>query len=181
MNTFVRIELVAQYDLVNYYSVALEDADENLFQKFVAKHTAENMTKLNHIMAWLDKIGNEVGAERGLFRPESSGAETYALPPLGKNREPVYVEYDENTEKEITSSNPLRLYCFRANQHVVFLFSGDIKTTSGAQDCPNVRPYFQQANALSKCLDEHFWDKIDWNEDATDIVFEKDMKLECNL
>lgn len=181
MNTFVRIELVERYDFVNYYSVALEDADENLFQKFVAKHAAENTTKLNHIMAWLDKIGNEAGAERSLFRPESSTAETYALPPHGKGLEPVYIEYDDETGEELTSPNPLRLYCFRANEHVVILFSGDVKTANTAQDCPNVRNHFQQANALSKCLDEHFRDKIVWKGDYTDIVFEEDIKLACNL
>jgi hypothetical protein len=71
------------------------------------------------------------------------------------------------------------LYCLRANEHVVFLFNGDIKTQKYPQECPNVKEHFKLANQLTKVIDKAFIEKdIVWNDNATEINFEADFKLE---
>ncbi|NGZ90735.1 hypothetical protein [Psychroflexus maritimus] len=61
----------------------------------------------------------------------------------------------------------------------MFLFSGDLKTAKKAQDCPNVKPHFELANALTKGIDQAFRDKdIRWIEEDTLITCDEDFLLE---
>ncbi len=171
MNTFAKIKLIAGYNKVVYYTVQIEGDAKSLFEDFLIRHTSKNKTKLNHILRWIQRIGNEKGAKEGYFRNEAETADTSALPPKGTGRKPVYIEDGENT------ANDLRLYCFRLNEYVVFLFNGDVKTAEKAQDCPQVRPHFRLANKLTKCIAEKLNNEIRWNEDYTDIVFREDLDL----
>lgn len=178
MNNFAEIIWVQEYRKVTYYSVAINGEDA-LYDLFIEKHTARNREKLNHILAWLEKIGNKIGAHEQYFRNEAETGDARALPPIGKDREPIYVEYSETKKSDETIPNNLRLYCFRANESVVFLFNGDVKTADKAQDCENVRPHFKEANLLSKLLNQAFINgEIKWNKDWTDIQVEDDFKLE---
>ena len=70
MNNFAEIIFVEQYRKVTYYSVAVNDGDA-LYDQFIEKHTTENANKLNHILTWLEKIGNKVGAYEQYFRNEA--------------------------------------------------------------------------------------------------------------
>ena len=178
MNNFAEIVLIEQHRKVTYYSVAVNDEDA-LYDQFIDEHTTENRKKLNHILAWLEKIGNKIRAYENYFRNEAETGDARALPPIGKNREPVYLEYSETTESDKNTPNNLRLYCFRASESVVFLFNGDVKTAHKAQDCDNVRPHFKTANLLSNLLEKAFINKeIQWNEDWTDIMVDDDFILE---
>lgn len=92
------------------------------------------------------------------------------------------MDFDEKTGIEVNKPNNLRLYCLRANESVVFLFNGDIKTTLKAQDCPNVKSHFKLANKLTALLNQAFVEnQIEWNEDFTDIGVEDDFRLEWDL
>lgn len=176
MSIFVRIKSVASYKKVVYYSVILTDSDDediletekvSLFEYFLKEHQTDNIKKLTHILAWLKEIGDNKGALIEDFRHEKKAS---ALPPKGKDREPVFMN---KGKKDI---NNLRLYCFPMNERVVFLFDGGIKTTEYAQDCPNVRKHFEMANNLVSCLDDLFVNKeISWNTDFTDIEFTEDL------
>ena len=178
MNKFAIIKHIASYDKVEYYSVCLEeDKDTSLFELFIQKHTIENKSKLDHILQWIKVIGEKYGAKDFFFRNEAETADTTALPPKGTHREPTYVEFNEETETYENTQNNLRLYCFRANEHVVFLFNGDIKTTQKAQNCKNVKKHFKMANILTSVIDKSFGEGISWNEDTTDIIVEDDFEL----
>lgn len=178
MNNFAEIIWVQEYRKVTYYSVAI-NGEYALYDQFIEKHTARNREKLIHILAWLEKIGNKIGAYEQYFRNEAETGDARALPPIGKDREPIYVEYSETKESDENIPNNLRLYCFRASESVVFLFNGDVKTANKAQDCENVRAHFKTANLLSKLLDQAFINKeIQWNEDWTDIIVDDDFILE---
>ncbi|WP_264537355.1 hypothetical protein [Flavobacterium sp. N1736] len=173
MNTFAKIKPIAQYNKVSYYSVCIDESESSLFEEFVAYHTLHNKKKLDHILAWLKQIGNKYGAQSHLFRPEGEIADASALPPKGKDREPNYTEDGEN------KANNIRLYCLRANENVVFLFNGDIKTCHYPQDCPNVRKPFKAANQLTKAIDKAFANQdITWNNDFTEISCDDDLKLQ---
>lgn len=172
MNTFAHIKPIARYNKVAYYSVCMNDHKASLFEEFISYHETNNKNKLNHVLEWIKIIGNKYGAQTHLFRPEAAIADTSALPPKGKDREPSYTELGK------TKANNMRLYCLRANESVVFLFNGDIKTTHYAQDCPNVKNHFTLANQLTKAIDRAFEEKdIVWNDDFSLINFSSDFKL----
>lgn len=178
MNNFAEIILVQRFKKVNYYTLLLNDDERSLFSQFTFKHTSANKEKLSHIMAWIKVIGNKIGAKEQYFRNEAETADASALPPKGIDREPTYVECNEITGQDEKKANDLRLYCLRANSNVVFLFNGDIKTADKAQNCDNVRPHFKLANKLTEVIDRAFRDReISWNNDQTDIVFEKNFEL----
>ena len=80
---------------------------------------------------------------------------------------------------ELELENDLRLYCLRANEHIVFLFNGGIKTTDKAQNCPNVSSYFKQANKLADKINAFFVSgDIRWNLKFTDILFDPNLEIE---
>lgn len=174
MSTFAKISLIASYDKVIYYSVALvdEEVDQpSYFEKFVSRHQQRNREKLNHILSWLEEIGNVWGAMPHLFRDERGA---HALPPKGVHREPTYIEVDAGK----VAVNNLRLYCYRLSESVVFLFDGDVKTADAAQDCPNVRPHFRMANQLVQVIDEYFdQGDIEWNDERTDLIYDEEFLL----
>jgi hypothetical protein len=179
MNNFGKIILIQKFNKVTYYSVSVND-DVSLFQKFIEKHTIENKDKLYHIMAWIEKIGNKIGAYQLYFRNEAETSDASALPPHGIDRVPAYVEVIENN-KRVNVPNNLRLYCLRANNSVVFLFSGDVKTAANPQDCSKVKSHFKMANRLTKLINEAFIKKdIVWNSDFSDIIFNGGFELEFN-
>ncbi len=171
MNTFAQIKTIAQYNKVAYYSVCINNKI-SLFEEFINYHQINNKDKLNHVLNWIKIIGDKYGAQTQLFRPEAAFADASALPPTGKDRKPSYTELSKN------KANNIRLYCFRANENVVFLFNGDIKTARYAQDCPNVKNHFILANQLTKAIDLAFVEKeIVWNNDYTLIDYPTDFKL----
>lgn len=177
MNNFAKIILVQRFKKVNYYTLKLEDDEISLFGQFQRKHTVENKEKLNHILAWIKIIGNSYSAKEDYFRNEAETAETTALPPDKKKWEPTYVEYNEDSGEDEISSNNLRLYTFRINEHVVFLFNGDIKTAVKAQDCDNVRPHFKLANKLTDVLENAIGNGFKLNSDYSDIEIDQDFEL----
>lgn len=172
MNNIATIKRIASYKKVVYYSVCLEkDEGISLFELFLVKHTLENKEKLNHIVKWLQQIGNHIGAQEDYFRNEAESSATGGLPPVGIYRKPTYVEDGESI------ANNLRLYCFRLNQHVVVLYNGDIKTAATAQECENVKPYFRLANKLTGLIESQINEGIKWNSDFTDIQIEEEFEL----
>lgn len=173
MSNFASIKFIEEYAKVAYYSVVIDGAEDgvSIFENFVAKHTKENKEKLNHILAWIKKIGDMHGAKEYFFRHEMAAE---ALPPpLGKGRQPTYIEDGQN------AVNNLRLYCHRLNDRVVVLFDGDIKTADTPQECPQVKSHFNLANILSKLIDKSFADgTIEWDEDGWDILYDEDFKID---
>jgi len=178
MNGIVRLKHIVDYKKVRYYSVVLDQDDEpidtakSLFDIFIEQQTLENQGKLNHILAWLEEIGIKYGAQENLFRPEQRDGEALGLPPKNFTKPPFYIEDGD------TIPNNLRLYCHRLNSNVVILFNGAIKTEKNAQECPNVKEHFIQANNLTNILDIAIKDQdIRWIDDFTDIDYDDDLVL----
>ncbi len=173
MNIFATIHAIDTFNFkkVKYYSIQFENREEIEFIDFLNRMEDIDEIKedLNKLFIWLEEIGENVGALPHFFRHEGQYSEASALPPPRK----------EMTTQEIVVEEKLRLYCLRANEHVVFLFNGGLKTTGRAQDCPNVSTYFNQANRLSNAIDRLFSDKeISWNSQQTDILFNSDLEIE---
>lgn len=178
MNGIVRLKHIIDYRKVSYYSICIDREDESvdtvesLFEEFIRIQTEKNGKRLNHILKWLAEIGDKYGAKDSYFRDEQAQGEAMGLPPYDVNHEPTYTEDGE------PAPNNLRLYCHRLNEHVVILFSGDLKTEAKAQDCPAVKSHFSLANQLTRIIDQAFKEgEIRWVEDDTDISFDEDLIL----
>lgn len=170
MNIFATIKVIDTFTFkkVKYYSVQFEEKEVNEFLDFLNRmeNIEEIKEDLNFLFIWLEEIGDNYGALPKFFRHEGSAE---ALPPPAHQMKLTELEIKEQ----------LRLYCLRANEHIVFLFNGGVKTENKAQDCPNVSVYFRQANQLAKAINQLFKDRcITWNHDQTDIVFDTDLKIE---
>lgn len=145
------LEVFYVYDYVAYYTVRLEidEKKEALSEtdKFYQAYDDVNHSHYNEfdaIVSVIDSMGYHVrGAEGWLFRQENAA---HALPP---NRKPARKALDI----EIIEHSQLRLYCIRLTSGVVILLNGGVKTQDNAQDCPNVRGYFSQAQAIAKSID----------------------------
>lgn len=172
MDKFAIIKPIFKYRKVAYYSVSLEGNERSIYEEFVEKHTRLNKKKLYHIVKWIKEIGEKYGAQNRFFRNEANFSDTSALPPHGVKREPTYIEFGKPT------ANNLRLYTFKLNAKVVFLYSGDVKTKQKAQDCSNVRSHFLLANQLTKAIEYAIKEKdIVWMDDYTEIECNDDFKL----
>ena len=167
--TIIPIETL-QFDKVKYYSVKFEDNDVTEFEDFLNRmeDLPEIEDDLNNLLVWIEEIGQNYGAQRKFFRDEGYGGDVSALPPKAKE---MYLKKVEVAD--------LRLYCLRANEHVVIFFNGGIKTKQKAQACPNVGPYFKQANRLAIKIDQLFQQReITWNSTFTDIDFDENLIIE---
>ena len=72
MNNFATILKLISFRKVNYYTVQLEYEEDDLFDKFI-KNCAAFKDELNEIRSWIQKIGEEYGAEEKWFRFEAFG------------------------------------------------------------------------------------------------------------
>ncbi len=176
MNTFAVLEKLEQFSFkkVVYYSIAYLDNEDEINEFYDFLNRMEDLphleNDLGNLIIWLEEIGDRYGAIKNrFFRHEAKYGEASALPPSRKTM----------LFNEIIVEESLRLYCLVANEHVVFLFNGGIKTTLNPEDCPNVGTYFRQANLLSQKIDKLFQDKlIQWNNDMTDIHFDPSLTIE---
>ena len=158
MNTFAHIKHIQTVGKVHYYSIVIDNAKTSLFEDFINFHKVDPkwIDDLVIMNFWLYKNIPSYGAQERFFRHEGIKSDTKGLPP-----------------KFVETKNLLRLYCFRANEHVVFLFNGRSKTRNvvKAQECPNVSPHFYLANKLVEKLNQLFTEKqITWNKDCSDII-----------
>lgn len=175
MNNFVVITRLKEFvfEKVAYYSVRLHDAneDDTEFHDFLRRmdEVPGLEEELGNLILWIEEIGDNYGADRErFFRHEAKGGEVSALPPSRRQ-----MEFHEIIVEQ------LRLYCFIANEHVVFLFNGGIKTAETPQECPNLKPHFLKANIIARKIDKCFQSKdIRWNTDHSDIEFDPDLEIE---
>lgn len=160
------------YEKVKYFSVEFDGNEVNEFYDFLNRMEDDVGVEndLSNLLVWIEEIGDNYGATQDKFRNEAIIASVSALPPPKK----------QMLSHEIIVDG-LRLYCFVANEHVVFLFNGGMKTegVNNAKDCPNVGHYIRQANQLTKKIEELFKVKeIKWNSDQTDIIFDTSIQIE---
>lgn len=193
MNTFaklIRLEQLA-FGHVQYYSLQPEDDEVTIFEDFLnrmedrAEEDGTIGTQLEQMMNWIETIGREVQhpLRDGFFRHEGRNSDAKALPPPA-HKARGYAQRKAARDRsfqpgELATGN-MRLYCMVANDHVAVLFNGGIKTPgiNDAYDCPEVGPWFRQANRLCNRLQQLFVDgEIRWNDDRTDIDFDPELEI----
>ena len=150
--------MVARFKKVTYYSLRYEKDTRNLFERFINRiDPVLYKDDLGILRSWMSKIGDRNGANITLFRPELKAG---ALPP------PI-------------ESSSLRLYCMRISDITVILFDGCVKTAQKAQDCPNCRPRFREANAFAAAIDRLIVDReIMIDEQTDELMFDENLTIE---
>lgn len=165
MNNFATLEKIVALKKVTYYTIRMEGASRTLWEQFLDHHVAEEFTDdLDILRTAMQRIGNQWGAKPTYFRFEAArGGDASALPP--------------DTRFLEGESTDLRLYCLRYSESVVILFSGAVKTADSAQDCDQVRPYFQQANQICKAIQEAIRDGELREGAPGELLFDDDFEL----
>lgn len=176
VNKFAALELLEELsgDIVTYYSICYvsefdEDETEDkisLFEDFLIRHedNSEIEDEFNDLITWLDNIAYEYGANKDYFRPEKAAE---ALPPPAVFLD---IQYKYN----------LRLYCMRINDNIVILFNGGVKSAdvATAQECPVVKPYFEEANRLAIKIEELLINRtIKFSANQTQLIFDQDLEI----
>lgn len=117
------IELVEEYEKVNFYSIHLEDKEltemEAFFEKFPIGCDYDN--EIDVIISWIDKIA-EKGALERYFRPEGRYGDGVGVIP-------------------IDVGNKLRLYCLRLSDKILIFGNGGAKDSATWQESEELAPY----------------------------------------
>ena len=128
------IELVEEYDNINFYSIHLDDEEltelERFFEKF--PEGCEYDEEVDVILSWMDKI-SERGALERYFRPEGRYGDGVGVIP-------------------IEVGNKLRLYCLRLSDKILVFGNGGVKDAQRWEDSPTLAPYVELLMDTSRFL-----------------------------
>lgn len=155
---------------VTFYTIHREGDEFSETDKFYLKFRdnpdyKEHLQQLTSLL--FNVMGEEHGANKNFFTRYENAAT--ALPPLKSRISSLELNY---------AGFPLRLYCYRINDHLVVLFNGDIKTTAAVQDDPRLVLLFNQANHYVRQIDGAFRDKtIMLDTDRTIVDFQGNLEI----
>lgn len=117
------IELVEEYDNVNFYSIHLEGEEltemEAFFEKFPVG--CEYDDEIDVIISWIDKIA-EKGALERYFRPEGHYGDGVGVIP-------------------IDVGNKVCLYCLRLSDKILVFGNGGVKDAATWEESDQLAPY----------------------------------------
>ncbi len=123
INQHYSIELVEEYEHVNFYSIHLEGKEltelEAFFEKFPVGCDYDE--EIDVIITWMDKI-TETGALERYFRPEGRYGDGVGVIP-------------------IDVGNKVRLYCLRLSDKILVFGNGGVKDTATWQESEELAPY----------------------------------------
>lgn len=117
------IELLEEYDKVNFYSIRLAGEEltevEAFFEKF--PEGCEYDDDIDVIISWIDKIA-ERGALERYFRPEGNYGDGVGVIP-------------------IEVGNKIRLYCLRLSDKILVFGNGGVKDSKSWQESKTLASY----------------------------------------
>jgi hypothetical protein len=117
------IELLEEYEKVNFYSIRLAGEEltelEAFFEKF--PEGCEYDDDIDVIISWIDKIA-ERGALERYFRPEGNYGDGVGVIP-------------------IEVGNKIRLYCLRLSDKILVFGNGGVKDSKSWQESETSAPY----------------------------------------
>jgi hypothetical protein len=118
-----RIELVEEYEKVNFYSIHLDGKELTELESFFEKYPigCEFDEEIDVIIAWMDKIA-ETGALERYFRPEGRYGDGVGVIP-------------------IDIGNKIRLYCLRLSDKILVFGNGGVKDSAKWQESKELAPY----------------------------------------
>ena len=118
-----QIELVEEYENINFYSIRMENEEltemEAFFEKFPLG--CEYDEEIDVIISWIDKIA-EKGALERYFRPEGHYGDGVGVIP-------------------IDVGNKVRLYCLRLSDKILVFGNGGVKDAATWEESEELAPY----------------------------------------
>ena len=119
------IELIEEHDMVNFYSIHLEEEELSELERFFEKFPigCEYDKEIDVIISWMDRIA-ENGALERYFRPEGKYGDGVGVIP-------------------IDLGNKIRLYCIRLSDNILVFGNGGIKDAATWQKSPTLAPHVQ--------------------------------------
>jgi len=118
-----QIELVEEYENINFYSIRMENEEltemEAFFEKFLLG--CEYDEEIDVIISWIDKIA-EKGALERYFRPEGHYGDGVGVIP-------------------IDVGNKVRLYCLRLSDKILVFGNGGVKDAATWEESEELAPY----------------------------------------
>lgn len=116
------IELIEEYENINFYSIHLKGKELSEFEEFFEKFPigCEYDKEVDVIVSWLDRIA-ERGAQERYFRPEGKYGDGVGVIP-------------------IDVGNRIRLYCLRLTDKILIFGNGGVKDASRWEDS-TLAPY----------------------------------------
>lgn len=118
-----KVELVEEHEVVNFYSIYLENKEQSELEDFLNNFPlgCAYDEEIDVIVSWIDKIA-ERGALERYFRPEGSYGDGVGVIP-------------------IDVGNKIRLYCLRLTDHILIFGNGGIKDVARWEDSKKLASY----------------------------------------
>ena len=144
------IELIEEYENVNFYSIRMKDAElteqEAFFEKF--PQGCEHDHDIDIIISWLDQIA-ERGALERYFRPEDRYGDGVGVIP-------------------IDVGNKNRLYCLRLSDKILVFGNGGVKDAKRWKDSETLAPYVKMLMDTSRFIQSRI-------NDGTIVLVDKEI------
>lgn len=153
---YYSIELIEEYDKVNFYSIHLSDSELSEFEDFFDKFPigCEYDEDIDVIVSWLDRIA-ERGALERYFRPEGRYGDGVGVIP-------------------IEVGNKIRLYCLRLSDKILVFGNGGVKDASTWEESETLAPYVRLLIDTSHFISSRI-------KDGTIVLVDKDIIGDLNF
>ncbi len=150
------IELIEEYENVNFYSIRMKDAEltelEAFFEKFPGG--CEYDHDIDIIISWLDQIA-ERGALERYFRPEGRYGDGVGVIP-------------------IDVGNKIRLYCLRLSDKILVFGNGGVKDAKRWEESETLAPYVKMLIDTSRFIQSRI-------NDGTIVLVDKEILGNLNF
>ena len=150
------IELLEEYENVNFYSIRLAGEEltevEAFFEKFPIG--SEYDEEIDVIISWMDKIA-ERGALERYFRPEGRYGDGVSVIP-------------------IDIGNKVRLYCLRLSDKILVFGNGGVKDAARWEESEELAPYVKMLIDTSRFISSRI-------KDGTIVLVDKEIVGNLNF
>jgi len=150
------IELLEEYENVNFYSIRMAGEEltelEAFFEKFPEGCEYDN--EIDVIISWIDQIA-ERGALERYFRPEGNYGDGVGVIPI-------------DVEKK------LRLYCLRLSDKILIFGNGGVKDARTWQESETLAPYVKLLVDTSRFISSRI-------KDGTMVLVDKEIVGNLNF
>ena len=150
------IELIEEYENVNFYSIRMKGEALNELEAFLGKFPegCEYDEDIDVIISWIDQIA-ERGALERYFRPEGNYGDGVGVIP-------------------IDVGNKIRLYCLRLSDKILVFGNGGIKDSRSWQESETLAPYVKLLIDTSRFISSRI-------KDGTIVLVDKEIVGDLNF
>ena len=150
------IELIEEYENVNFYSIRMKGEALNELEAFLGKFPegCEYDEDIDVIISWIDQIA-ERGALERYFRPEGNYGDGVGVIP-------------------IDVGNKIRLYCLRLSDKILVFGNGGIKDSRSWQESETLAPYVKLLVDTSRFISSRI-------KDGTIVLVDKEIVGDLNF